>query len=196
MSFLGKMISKIFHCTTLLCFLSFCWWRNKTRLELQCYSFNFARPPVAFGSKLNMCVSILWMNQTVDSPTPVELTTTERTAFFEHTLNRGTTNVELFLFAQLRECSYFRHLFHKFVFLDCSGVFWGQLNCSNLFPESSLLRKNQCICSIGSKCHKIYPETFVFKNWKVLIFSHYLGKIAGLCPAIFSGTPRNSDNQY
>ena len=28
-------------------------------------------------------------------------------------------------------------------FLDFSGVFWWQLNCSNLFPESNLLRKNQ-----------------------------------------------------
>ena len=28
-----------------------------------------------------------------------------------------------------------------------------------------------------------------------LIFFHYLGKIAGLRPAIFSGTPRNSENQ-
>ena len=30
----------------------------------------------------------------------------------------------------------------KDLFLDFSGVFWRQLNCSNLFPESSLLRKN------------------------------------------------------
>ena len=30
----------------------------------------------------------------------------------------------------------------KFHFLDFSGVFWRQLNCSNLFPESNLLRKN------------------------------------------------------
>ena len=29
----------------------------------------------------------------------------------------------------------------------------------------------------------------------MLILTHYLGKIAGLCPAIFSGTPRNSENQ-
>ena len=29
----------------------------------------------------------------------------------------------------------------------------------------------------------------------MLILAHYLGKIAGLRPAIFSGTPRNSGNQ-
>ena len=46
----------------------------------------------------------------------------------------------------------------KYFFLDFSGVFWWQLNCSNLFPESSLLRKNQCICSIRSKCRKIFPS--------------------------------------
>ena len=119
----------------------------------------------------------------------------------------------------------------KISFLDFSGVFWWQLNCSNLFPESSLLRKNQCICSIRSKCRKIFPslrknyfstrrtctcqflvhkvsastsggkifpqtwKNFIFKDWKVLILTHYLGKIAGLRPAIFSGTPRNSENQ-
>ena len=44
------------------------------------------------------------------------------------------------------------------IFLDFSGVFWQQLNYSNLFPESSLLRKNQCICSIRSKCRKIFPS--------------------------------------
>ena len=38
-------------------------------------------------------------------------------------------------------------------------------------------------------------KNFVFKDWKALIFFHYLGKIAGLRPAIFSGTPRNSENQ-
>ena len=31
----------------------------------------------------------------------------------------------------------------KLSFLDFSGVFWRQLNCSNLFLESNLLRKNQ-----------------------------------------------------
>ena len=38
-------------------------------------------------------------------------------------------------------------------------------------------------------------KNFVYKDWKALIFFHYLGKIAGLRPAIFSGTPRNSENQ-
>ena len=49
-------------------------------------------------------------------------------------------------------------VFSSSIFLDFSGVIWWQLNCSNLFPESSLLRKNQCICSIRSKCHKIFPS--------------------------------------
>ena len=38
-------------------------------------------------------------------------------------------------------------------------------------------------------------KKILFKDWKALIFFHYLGKIAGLRPAIFSGTPRNSENQ-
>ena len=44
----------------------------------------------------------------------------------------------------------------KGIFLDCSGVLWWQLNFSNLFPKSSLLGKNQCICSVGLKCHKMF----------------------------------------
>ena len=31
----------------------------------------------------------------------------------------------------------------KIFFLDFSGVFWRQINCSNRFPESNLLRKNR-----------------------------------------------------
>ena len=38
-------------------------------------------------------------------------------------------------------------------------------------------------------------KIFVFEDWKSLIFPHYLEKIVGLGPAIFSGTPRNSENQ-
>ena len=46
-----------------------------------------------------------------------------------------------------------------------SGVFWRQLNCSNLFPESNLLRKNQWLLVLGyKKCRnfskskeKIFP---------------------------------------
>ena len=123
---------------------------------------------------------------------------------------------------------HFRDLQSNSIFLDFSGVFWWQLNCSNLFPESSLLRKNQCRCSIRWKYRKIFPSlrknyfstrrtctcqflvhkvsasTSGGKNFSLdlekfciqrLIFSHYLGKIAGLRPAIFSGTPRNSENQ-
>ena len=40
-----------------------------------------------------------------------------------------------------------------------------------------------------------FSKNFVFKDQKLLIFSHYLGKIAGLRPAIFSGTSGNSENQ-
>ena len=44
----------------------------------------------------------------------------------------------------------FCSIMQKF-FLDFSGVFWRQLNCSNLFPESSLLRKNQWLLVLGYK---------------------------------------------
>ena len=44
-------------------------------------------------------------------------------------------------------------------FLDFSGVFWRQLNCSNLFPESSLLRKNQWLLVLGyKKCRNFSLE--------------------------------------
>ena len=81
-------------------------------------------------------------------------------------------------------------------FLDFSGVFWWKLNCSNLFPESNLLKKNfDTLKNFDTWKNVDTWKNFVFKNWKALIFFHYLGKIAGLRPAIFSGTSRNSKNQ-
>ena len=65
----------------------------------------------------------------------------------------------------------------KECFLDFSGVFWWQPNCSNLFPESSLLRKNQCICSIRLKCHKIFPS--LRKNFSLELEKFCIQRLAG-----------------
>ena len=72
-------------------------------------------------------------------------------------------------------------LFWKNIFLDCSGVFWGQLNYSFLFSESSILRKNQCICSIRSKCQKIFPSVRKNFSWNMIDFSLITENINNVC---------------
>ena len=66
----------------------------------------------------------------------------------------------------------------KECFLDFSGVFWWQLNYSNLFPESSLLGKNQWLLVLGyKKCRNFSKskEKFFPQTWKNFFLR--LGKI-------------------
>ena len=69
-------------------------------------------------------------------------------------------------------------VFSSSIFLDFSGVIWWQLNCSNLFPESSLLRKNQ-------KSVKIFPSV------REKLFFRTLGKISTLGKILYSKTGRH-----
>ena len=76
-------------------------------------------------------------------------------------------------------------MIYLLLFPDCSRDFRGQMNCPNSFPETNLFSKNQRLLV---KCQeKNFPQ-HLGKNCNS---AYDLGKRAGLCPAIFSGTPGN-----
>ena len=52
-------------------------------------------------------------------------------------------------------------------FLDCSGLFWGQQNCSNFFPETFLFEEKKNIFNFNSNSH----EKFVLLSGKIFLES-------------------------